>query len=178
MPPPYPATQIGVLFRRDERELSEKYGQFAAPYFMVEISDQSGSVLFSSESHAVDGNYDLNGLIVSDMEWEENDCQADMMSFTVNNIDMQLHDSRLFAEGNSIDLWMGYDGRQPEYIGRGIVSTIEPDFSRDSLPNIRVSCYDISYFMMEEGKAEIQAEGTQWYERNAVPADGDGNSPD
>lgn len=178
MPPPYPASQIGVLFRRDERELSEKYGQFAAPFFMIEISDQSGTILFSSESHAVDGNYDLDGLIVSDMEWEENDCQADMMSFTVINVDMRLHDNRLFAEGNFVDLWMGYDGKQPEYMGRGIIVTIEPDFTRDAVSTIRITCYDISHFMMEEGKAEIQSEGTRWFERNSVPVEGDGNPPE
>lgn len=177
MPPPYPASQIGTLYRRDERTLTEKYGKFGGPYFMLEISDQQDNVLFSAESHAVDGNYDLDGLIVSDVQWDENDCQSDMMTLTVNNVDMEIHDSRLFAEGNSIDLWMGYDGHQPEYMGRGIVVTVEPEFSRDGIPKLSITCYDIAHFMMEEGKAEIQTEGTAWFERHSVPADGDGNDP-
>lgn len=176
MPPPYPANQIGILFRRDERQLSEKYGQLAGPFFEMEISDQNDQVLWSAESHAVDGNYDLNGLIITDVQWEENDCQADMLSFTVINVDMRIHDSRLFLEGNSVDLWMGYDGLQPEYMGRGIITTVEPQFTRDGIPRMSVTCYDVSHFMMEEGKAEVQTEGTRWFERHSVPADGEGNS--
>jgi hypothetical protein len=177
MPPPYPANQIGILFRRDERALSEKYGTLSGPFFEMEISDQNNQVLWSAESHAVDGNYDLNGLIISDVTWEENDCQADMLSFTVLNPDMRIHDSRLFTEGNSVDLWIGYDGLQPEYMGRGIIVTVEPEFNRDGIPRMSITCYDVSHFMMEEGKAEIQTEGTRWFERHSVPADGAGNSP-
>lgn len=166
MPGPYPARRIGRLFRRDEREISEKYGEMIAPYFRIEISGENNRVLFSAEANATEGNYDLNGLIVSSVEWEENDCQASMMKLTIENIDMRLHDSRMFAEGNSIDLWMGYDGRQPDYMGRAIVTGIEPEFSSDSIPKLSITGYDISHFLMEEGRAEVQAEGTTWWERH------------
>ena len=166
MPGPYPARRIGRLFRRDDREISEKYGEMLAPYFRIEISGENNRVMFSAEANATEGNYDLNGLIVSSVEWEENDCQASMMKLTIENIDMRLHDSRMFAEGNSIDLWMGYDGRQPDYMGRAIVTGIEPEFSSDSIPKLNVTGYDISHFLMEEGRAEVQAEGTAWWERH------------
>jgi len=137
-----------------------------APYFRIEISGENNRVMFSAEANATEGNYDLNGLIVSSVEWEENDCQASMMKLTIENIDMRLHDSRMFAEGNSIDLWMGYDGRHPDYMGRAIVTGIEPEFSSDSIPKLNVTGYDISHFLMEEGRAEVQAEGTAWWERH------------
>lgn len=168
MPAPYPARQIGVLFQRDDRDLRDRYGEMAAPFFRIEISDQSDRILFSAEAHANDGSYDLNGLIVSDVEWEENDCQASMMSMTIQNIDMTLHDSRLFAEGNSIDLWMGYDGLQPDYMGRAIIVEPAPTFPSAAIPTIQIAAYDISHYMMEEGRAEIQAEGTKWWERNRI----------
>ena len=168
MPGPYPARRIGRLFRRDDREISEKYGEMLAPYFRIEISGETNRVLFSAEANANEGNYDLNGLIVSSVEWEENDCQASMMKLTIENIDVRLHDSRMFTEGNSIDLWMGYDGRQADYMGRAIVTNIEPEFSSDAIPKITISGYDISHFLMEEGRAEIQAEGTKWWERHRI----------
>lgn len=173
MPGPYPARRIGRLFRRDDRDISEKYGEMIAPFFRIEISGQDQRTLFSAEANARDGGYDLNGLIVSSVEWEENDCQASMMKLTIENIDMRLHDSRMFTEGNSVDLWMGYDGRQPDYMGRAIITAIEPEFSADAIPKLSVTGYDISHFMMEEGRAEVQAEGTKWWERhrsNPTPA--------
>ena len=161
------AASIGTLFERDERNLVEKYGKQIAPFFRLGISDQSDQVLFSAEAHAYEGSYDLNGLIVSDVEFDETDCQTDMIKLTVQNIDLNLHDSRLFAEGNSIDLWMGYDGHQPDYMGRAIIVTREPDFGSDNIPTITVTAYDISYFMMEEGRNEISDEGTDWVTRNS-----------
>jgi len=139
-----------------------------APYFRIEISSQDNRILFSAEAQPTEGNYDLNGLIVSDVEWEENDCQASMMTLTVQNVDMTMHDSRLFAEGNSIDLWMGYDGMQPDYMGRVIIVEVSPEFPAEAMPTLQVVGYDISHFLMEEGRAEVQAEGTRWWERHRV----------
>lgn len=177
MPPPYPARQIGRLYRRDDRELEEKYGLMVGPFFRIEISGQDDRILFSAESQPNEGNYDLNGLIVSEIEWEENDCQASMMTLTVQNYDLTLHDSRLFAEGNSVDLWMGYDGRQPDYMGRAIIVEVAPEFPAGAIPTLQITAYDISHFLMEEGRAEIQSEGTVWWERhrtNQPPANATG----
>lgn len=162
----YPAPQIGLLHRRDDRDLTEVYGLFAAPFFRLEISDQSDAVLFSAESQNVEGGYDLHGIIVTEVEYDENDCQANMVRLTVQNPDLLIHDSRLFAEGNSIDVWMGYDGHTPKYMGRGIITEIEPMFESGSIASMTVTAYDIAYFMMEEGRCEIQTEGTSWVERN------------
>jgi phage protein D len=172
----YPAAQIGLLTRRDDRDLVEKYGKLAAPFFRLEISDQSNEVLYSAESQSNEGGYILPGVIISDVEYDENDCQASMISMTVQNMDMTMHDSRLFAEGNHIDLWMGYDGHQPDYMGRAIITELEPMFESGSIPSLNVKAYDIAHFMMEEGRAEIVPEGTAWFERHRQSADNSGGN--
>jgi len=163
----YPAAQIGTLHQRDDRDLVDVYGLFTAPFFRLEISDQTDAVLFSAESQFVDGGYDLHGIIVTEVEYDENDCQANMIRLTVQNPDLLIHDSRLFAEGNSIDVWMGYDGHTPKYMGRGIITEIEPMFESGSIPSMTVTCYDIAHFMMEEGRCEIDTEGTSWTVRSS-----------
>lgn len=163
----YDAANIGTLYGSDDRSLAEKYGKQIAPFFRLEISDQSEEVLFSAETSVYEGNYDLNGLIISEVAWDENDCQASSMTLKVENIDVRLQDSRLFAEGNTADLWMGYDGFQPDYMGRGIVTEIEQNFPNRGIPSLNITLYDVAYFMMEEGKAEIVPEGTAWFERRA-----------
>jgi hypothetical protein len=170
MPPPYQAAQIGILTGRDDRDIVSKYGRFCAPFFRLEISDKDNTILFSAESQTYEGGYDLNGLIVSEVEWDENDCAANMLRLSVNNVDLKLQDSRLFAEGNNIDLWMGYDGHVPEYMGRGIIAEIEVDFPDTGIPTLTITAYDISYFMMEEGRSQIETEGTRWWERGSTPA--------
>lgn len=174
----YRAAEIGTIYQHDDRSLRDKYNQLGAPFFRIQISDQSERILFSAESAASDGNYDLNGLIVSDVEWDENDCEADMMSLTVQNPDLIIQDSRLFAEGNNIDLWMGYDGMQPDFMGRGSIVEMEPTFPSGTIPTIKVIAYDISYFMMEEGRTEIVPEGTSWWEqrRTAPQSTAGGNN--
>jgi len=165
----FEAYQIGTVLNLDSRDFAEKYGKAIGPFFKIEISDTSNRIIFSAEAVQQDGGYDLNGLIVTSVEWEENDCQADMMTLTVQNPDVQLQDSRLFAIGNSIDLWMGYDGHLPDYMGRGIIVESEPTFSSGSMCTINVTAYDIAYFMMEESRAEIDTDGTQWWERRRAP---------
>lgn len=138
-----------------------------APFFRLEISNPNEELLFSAESLNAEGGWDLNGLIISGVEWDETDCKCDELRLTVNNYDLSLQDSPLFAEGNNVDLWMGYDGHQPEYIGRGIVVEKEPTF-QDGPAMMEVRCYDIAHFLMEEGRAEIQEEGSVWWERQRV----------
>lgn len=161
----FTAAEIGTLYQDDERSLSEKYGLMVTPHFRVEVSDQNDDILYSAEAIYENGSFDLDGLIISDIEWEEDIEGADSLKLTVQNPDLTLQDSRLFAEGNSIDLFVAYDGRPEFFMGRGIIVEIEPEFPADTMPTIRLVAYDKSYFMMEEGRAEIVPEGSEWYER-------------
>lgn len=170
----FEAYQVGTVLNLDSRDFHEKYNKVIAPFFKLEISNSSNVVIFSEESVSTDGGegnpaYDLNGLIVTSVEWEENDCQSDMMTLTVQNPDLNMQESRLFALGNSIDLWMGYDGQIPDYMGRAIIVEVEPSFNTGSMCTLNVVAYDIAYFMMEEAKAEIDSEGTRWWERRRTP---------
>ena len=154
----FPASAIGSIFEEDARSIVEKYGFMAAPYFMVEISSRQDSSLYSAASFSKGEDelgYDLNGLIVSDVTWEEDIEGADSLNFTVNNPDNNLQNSILFEEGNNVDLFMGYDGHPPFFMGRGIIVEKTPSFSSGAMSTMRVVCYDKSYFMMEEGRAEI-----------------------
>jgi hypothetical protein len=159
------AADIGTLYNDDDRSLEEKYGKLIAPRFEIEISDSNDNLLWSAESMVQNNSYDLNGIIINDVTFEEDIESADLISFTVNNPDLTLQDSRLFTEGNNIDLWMGYDGRRAIYMGRAIIVEIEPTFPSSGMPTIRIKAYDKSYFMMEEGRAEIVPEGSEWWQR-------------
>jgi len=163
--PAYSAAEIGTLYRDDDRPLDQKYGLMVAPYFRIEISDQEDEVIYGAEAILEDGAFDLEGIIVNGVEWEEDIEGADALTLTLNNPDFSLADSRLFAEGNSVDLFMGYDGRPSFFMGRGIIVEIEPEFPAEGMPTIKIVGYDKSYFMMEEGRAEIVPEGSEWYER-------------
>lgn len=164
------AADIGTLYNDDHRSIEEKYGKIIAPRFEIEISDSNDERLWSAESMVQRGSYDLNGLIVNDVTFEENIEGADLISITVNNPDLTLQDNRLFTEGNNIDLWIGYDGRRAFYMGRGIIVEVQPEFPSQGMPTIKLKAYDKSYFMMEEGRAEIVPEGSEWWQRNREPS--------
>jgi len=159
------ASEIASLYRDDERSITEKYGQMLAPYFRLVITSKDDRVLFSAGNIANAGGYDLDGLIVSDVSMEEDIEGADAISITVQNPRVDLQNSMLFDVGNNIDLFMGYDGRPSFYMMRGIIVEVQPEFPADSIPTIKITAYDKSYFMMEEGKAEIVPEGSAWWER-------------
>lgn len=164
----FAATEIGTLYHNDERSISEKYGAFGAPYFKIEISNKDDNRLFSADSLLSQGGFDLNGLIVNDVSFDEDIDGAASITLTANNPTLELANSSLFDIGNNVDIWMGYDARTPFYMGRGIIVEIAPEFPASEMPTIRLTAYDISYFMMEEGKGEIVPEGSAWWERGRV----------
>jgi len=161
----YDAAEIGTRYHDDDRSISEKYGRQIAPYFQVDISDKDDTLIMSSGTVAKTGGYDLNGLIINDVQMEEDIEGADAINITINNPRVDLQNSPLFEIGNNIDLYMGYDGRSPFYMMRGIIVEVQPEFPADTIPTIKIKAYDKSYFMMEEGKAEIVPEGSSWWER-------------
>lgn len=161
----YAAAEIGTLYHDDERSIEEKYGRFIAPFFQIEIADKDNNPLFYAGNIGENTGYDLNGLIISDVEVDENIEGADSVSITILNPNLDLQDSTLFEIGNNIDVFMGYDGRATFYMMRGIIVELEPHFPAESMPTIKLKAYDKSYFMMEEGKAEIVPDGSRWWER-------------
>jgi hypothetical protein len=160
-----PAAEIGTLYEHEDRTLIEKYGKMAAPYYRIAITDKDDEVLFETDAILHDQALDMEGRVVSEIEYEEDIDGAAQLSLTINNPDINLQDSRTIAEGNNIDFWIGYDGHEAFYIGRGIIIEVKPDFGSTQIPKITIRGMDISYFMMEDSRAEIQKEGSSWWER-------------
>lgn len=161
----HPAATVGTLYEHDERTLFEKYGKMAAPYYRVEISDHADEILFETDAVLFNQAYDLEGVIIDQITIEEDIDGASQIELRVKNPDVNLQDSRIVAEGNNIDVWFGYDGHYPFYMGRGIVIEVKPEFESSQIPQLTIRGVDVSYFMMEDSKAEIQKEGSAWWER-------------
>lgn len=169
----YGASEITSFYKDDERSIEEKYGKIIAPYFKIEISDKDDTMLYSASSLVEGNSWDLDGLIVNNVEFEESIDSSNLIKLTINNPTVELASSNLFAEGNNIDLFLGYDGRRSYFMGRGIIVEISPKYSGDDISKIELVCYDISHFMMEEGRAEIIPEGSEWWlRREASTAEG------
>jgi phage protein D len=164
------ASEITSFYKDDERSIYEKYGNLIAPYFAIEVSDKDDRQLYSASSILEGNSWDLNGLIVNDVEIEESIDSSNLIRITINNPTVELASSNLFAEGNNIDVFVGYDGRRSYYMGRGIIVEISPKYTDSDIPKIELMCYDVTHFMMEEGKADIVPEGSEWWRRNTQTA--------
>jgi hypothetical protein len=167
------ASQLRELYEDDNRTLVEKYGRFIAPYFMVEITKNDDTILFKGQTVFNEnyGWYDLNGLLIRRITFEENVEEADSITLNIVNPDLELQETNLFDIGNNVDLFIGYDNHDTFFMARGIIVEVEPVFAAEEMSSINVVCYDISYFMMEEGRAELVPEGSQWWERRRIPVE-------
>jgi len=85
---------------------------------------------------------------VSRVEYEEGENVASKISIDVNNVDFRFLDERVFAEGNELDLWMGYAGKPLRFMNRGFIVAPEPSFPRGGIPNLRVVAVDASFDLM------------------------------
>ena len=77
---------------------------------------------------------------------------ADSIGLTIKDPTLRLVDAKVFAEGNILDLWMGY-GHQNFYMGRGIIW--EPP--QGAAPEggdatIRITAHSAARWMMEQGQ--------------------------
>jgi len=73
--------------------------------------------------------------------WTQTAGAADRIEFTIQDPDLLITAQRIFAEGNTIDLWIGY-GRPTVYVGRGEIW--EPPgvrAGRNGVPTIEVVGY-------------------------------------
>jgi len=165
----HPASEITDFYPVDDRTAEEKFGKYMAPYFEIEVVDrrdaflqgQAGIVLGQSRSF-------FDKRLVKSVEFEEDVESADQIKITILNPELRLSNSTIFTHGNSVDLFMGYDNRPRMFMGRGIITEVIKDYN-DSEPTIVVTGHDISYFMMEEQKAEIVPDGSRWYRSRSAP---------
>lgn len=72
------------------------------------------------------------------VEYEEADEVASKITLTVNNPGFVFAGFKGFAEGNEVDLWIGYVGRKLWFCNRGVIVVPKPTFPRQGVPKITV----------------------------------------
>lgn len=88
------------------------------------------------------------------VEFVEQENSASRISITIANPEFRFTDSKVFAEGNKIDLWMGYVDRPLAFMARGIVVKPNPRFPRSGMPTMNVVAHDLSRKLMDAGEKD------------------------
>lgn len=89
---------------------------------------------------------------ISSVEFTEQENSASKIVLNVTNEHFRFLDSKVFAEGNKIDLWMGYVGKPLEFMARGIIVKPNPHFPRSGIPRMTVVAHDLSRKLMDVGE--------------------------
>lgn len=116
---------------------------FLAPRYLVKVE---GTKLQS----------DVTDFIES-VTYEEGENVASKITLSVLNPEFVLLDSKVFAEGNALDLWMGYDSKPLAFMNRGFIVKPNVTFPRGGIPKITVVAYDVTRKLMdseEKGKKD------------------------
>jgi len=160
----HPASEITDFYPVDDRRPEEKFGMYFAPYFELEVVDRRDNFLSAQAGVVRSQNRSFfDRRLVKDVEFEEDVESSDQIKITILNPELRLSNSTIFDLGNSFDLFMGYDNRPRMFMGRGIITEVSKDYN-DTEPVIVVTGHDISYFMMEEQKADIVPDGSRWWQ--------------
>jgi phage protein D len=90
---------------------------------------------------------------IDEVAYEEGEDVASKISLDVSNPGFLFLDAKVFAEGNAIDLWMGYAAKPLEFMNRCFVMKPNATFPRSGMPKIKVIAHDVSRKLMdaEEG---------------------------
>lgn len=88
---------------------------------------------------------------VTGVEYVEQEDSASKIVLHITNKELRFSESRLFAEGNHIELWMGY-GNKLKFMNRCQIVKPNPMYPRDSLPQLNVVAYDLSHKLMGNEK--------------------------
>lgn len=85
--------------------------------------------------------------LIERVEYESADGLCDMMRITAKNPDFKLSDSKIFAPGNEVSLWMGY-GANLRHIGRVRIYKNKPTFPAEGMPTFEAVGYTRDHEMM------------------------------
>jgi|GEM_PF-6415661 len=80
--------------------------------------------------------------------YEEGDEVASRIALEVANPNFVFNESKVFAEGNKIDLWMGYLGKKLTFMNRCEVVKPNPTFPRDGMPMFNVEAFGAEHRLM------------------------------
>lgn len=88
------------------------------------------------------------------VRYEEGENVAAKIALDVANPGFALLDSKVFAAGNAIDLWLGYDRRPLKYMNRCFSMKPNPTFPRAGMPKLAVVAHDASRELMDAGEKD------------------------
>lgn len=88
---------------------------------------------------------------VREVEYEEQRDHAGSIRLEVLNQNFRFLDDRVFAEGNWLDLWVGYAGKPLHFLNRGVIVAPDPRFPRAGIPTLSVVAHDVSQNLMTVG---------------------------
>lgn len=85
---------------------------------------------------------------VVEVTYEEGDDVAAKMGIHLANPGFVFNTSKVFMEGNKVDLWMGYVGRKLTFMNRCEVVRPNPGFPRDGMPQFNVEAFGAGHRLM------------------------------
>jgi phage protein D len=88
---------------------------------------------------------------ISSVEYHEEQNSASKITLQVMNPNFVFLDERVFAEGNTLDLWMGYAGKALHFMNRGTIVKPDPSFPRSGMPRLTIVAHDASRLLMDTG---------------------------
>jgi phage protein D len=118
-----------------------EFAAFLAPRYLIKVE---GTKL----------SEDVTRYITS-VEFTEQENSASKIVLTVLNENFKFLDTKIFAEGNKIDLWMGYVSKPLEFMARGIIVKPNPNFPRSGIPTMTVIAHDLSRKLMRLREDDI-----------------------
>lgn len=106
--------------------------------------------------------------LVASVMYEDADGIADIMKIRLMNPDYSISDNKIFAVGNDVDVFMGYEG-DLKHICKSRIYKNKPFFTRDSMPYIEITGYSRDHEMMHYSppKSSEAAESSGENERSS-----------
>lgn len=85
---------------------------------------------------------------VESVVYEEGEDVAAKIELEISNPDFMFNEWKIFAEGNEIDLWIGYAGKPLHFMNRGIIVKPNAGFPRSGMPKFSVVAHggEIKFF--------------------------------
>lgn len=95
---------------------------------------------------------------ITDIEYEDNSLMMDKITLSIGTqiivdegLVISMLGSKLFSEGNLIELFMGY-GSNLNFIGAGEIVRVEPNFPRNDTPTLTIIAYDVLHRLTGRNK--------------------------
>lgn len=98
-----------------------------------------------------DNDYEVDAAVrnlIQVVEYESADGMADVMRIRAVNPDFRLSDSRMFAPGNEVSLFLGYGQSELVHVGRVRIYKNRPTFPQDGWPTFEAIGYTKDHEMM------------------------------